>query len=197
MSSDELRTQIRQTIATIDPLDAVEADAATSVLAWIDSGAPLFRDHGPVPPRHLAVYFAILDENRRTVLQVDHIKAGAWVFPGGHVDTEPPATAVLRETREELAVVADFHPAFGDQPLLLTESLTRPPGEHVDVTLWYVLQGSEDMPITGDPSEFHRIRWVGLDDVDGWVESCYAPAQVRRYLTKLQQTLGPAVALRR
>jgi 8-oxo-dGTP pyrophosphatase MutT (NUDIX family) len=46
-------------------------------------------------------------------MQVDHIKAGAWVFPGGHVDTEPPADAVLREAHEELDIVARFHPAFG------------------------------------------------------------------------------------
>ena len=196
MTSDALRTQIRQTIATIDPLDAVEAAAAASVLAWIDSGAPLFRDHGPVPPRHLAVYFAILDDTRRTVAQVDHIKAGAWVFPGGHVDTEPPAAAVLRETREELAVLAHFHPAFGDRPLLLTESSTRPPGEHVDVTLWYVLQGSEDVPLAGDPAEFHGIRWVGINDPDEWVDSCYAPDQVRRFLTKLRRALDPAAVLR-
>lgn len=93
MSSDELRTQIRQTIATIDPRDAVEADAATSVLAWVDSGALLFCDRGPAPPRHLAVYFAVLDENRRTVLQVDHIKAGAWVFPA---DTSTPSLLRLQ-----------------------------------------------------------------------------------------------------
>jgi 8-oxo-dGTP diphosphatase len=169
MNSDALRTQIRQTVAAIEPLDAVEADAAASVLAWIESGAPLFRDHGPVPPRHFAVYFAMLDDDWRTVMQVDHIKAGAWVFPGGHVDAEPPADAVLREACEELDVVAQFHPAFGDRPLLVTESSTRAPGEHVDVTLWYVLRGSD---------------------------SCYAPAQVRRFLTKLKDVLEPAVARR-
>jgi 8-oxo-dGTP pyrophosphatase MutT (NUDIX family) len=166
----------------------------TSVLAWIDSGAPLFRDHGPVPPRHLAVYFAILDENRRTVLQVDHIKAGAWVFPGGHVDTEPPATAVLRETREELAVVADFHPAFGHQPLLVTESLTRPPGEHVDVTLWYVLEGNQSMPLTGDPGEFRGLRWASIERPDDWIATCYAPSQVGRFLIKLKHNLEFATA---
>lgn len=80
---------------------------------------------------------------------------------------------------------------------MVTESLTRPPGEHVDVTLWYVLRGSEDMPISGDPSEFRGVRWVGIDGLDEWVDSCYAPDQVRRYLTKLQQTLGLAAAPQR
>lgn len=84
MSHDILRAQIRETVAAITPLDPAETQAQASVLEWIDSAAPVFRDHGPVPPRHLAVYFAVLDEARRTVLQVDHIKAAAWVFPGGH-----------------------------------------------------------------------------------------------------------------
>ena len=65
------------------------------------------------------------------------------------------------------------------------------------MTLWYVLRGSEDMPIAGDPSDFHGVRWVSIDDLDAWVDSCYAPAQVRRYLTKLKQTLGPAAVLQR
>ena len=96
-----LRPHIRATVAAIPPLDPAEAAARSSVLDWIDSGAPLFRDQGPVPPRHLAVYFALVDVDRRTVLQVDHIKAGPWVFPGGHVDTEEPARAVRREASEE------------------------------------------------------------------------------------------------
>ena len=53
------------------------------------------------------------------------------------------------------------------------------------------------MPISGDPSEFRGVRWVGIDGLDEWVDSCYAPDQVRRYLTKLQQTLGLAAAPQR
>lgn len=64
-----LRDHLRRTVAGIRPADDTEADEQSSVLAWIDSGAPLFRDHGPFPPRHLAVYFAVLDPVRRTVLQ--------------------------------------------------------------------------------------------------------------------------------
>jgi 8-oxo-dGTP diphosphatase len=194
MSHDILRAQIRETVAAITPLDPAETHAQASVLEWIDSAAPLFRDHGPVPPRHLAVYFAVLDEAWRTVLQVDHIKAAAWVFPGGHVDTEPPAAAVLREAEEELSIAASFHPAFGDRPLFVTESVTRGPGEHVDVTLWHVLAGSRDMPLIGDTGEFDDLRWVSIDDPDSWVDTCYAPSEMRRCVTKLQQILAVAAA---
>ena len=190
MSHDMLRLQIAETVAAINPLDPAETDAQASVLAWIASGVPLFRDHGAVPPRHLAVYFAVFDEAHRTVLQVDHIKAAAWVFPGGHVDTELPAAAVRREAQEELTLDVRFHRAVGERPLFLTESVTRGPGEHVDVTLWYVLNGSQDAPFAGDETEFRGLRWVNIDHPADWIGSCYAPLQVGRFLTKLSQALA-------
>ncbi|MEV6850770.1 NUDIX domain-containing protein [Actinoplanes sp. NPDC051411] len=182
-----LRSSIRRTIAAIAPLDPAEASAQSSVLSWIDSGAPLFRERGPVPPRHLAVYFALLDPDRRRVLQVDHLKAGAWVFPGGHVDTEEPAAAVRREASEELTVDADF--LLGDEPLFVTESVTRPPGEHVDVTLWFILRGDSAMALSADPAEFRGLRWVSVDERDDWLGSCYAPDQVARFLTKVSAAI--------
>lgn len=190
--ADLLRDHVRRTVAAISPADDTEVGEQESVLAWIDSGERLFRDYGPFPPRHLAVYFAVLDPVRRTVLQVDHRKARAWVFPGGHVDTEPPAAAVVREAEEELGIAARFHPAFTDLPLLVTESWTRPPGEHVDVTLWYVLEGREDMTLTGDPAEFDGLRWSGIDQPESWINSCYSPSQVGRFLDKVKHTLGTA-----
>ena len=117
------------------------------------------------------------------------------MFSGGHVDTEPPAVAVVREAEEELGIDARFHPAFADRPLLVTESRTRPPGEHVDVTLWYVLHGSEDMKVTGDLGEFHGLRWSSIDQPEPWIGSCYAPHQIIRFLDKVKHALGTAVTL--
>lgn len=195
MSHKTLRDQIRVTVAAIAPLDPAEAQAQASVLAWIDSGAPLFRDHGPMPPRHLAVYFAILDDARRTVLQVDHIKAQAWVLPGGHVDSEPPTQAVVREAAEELTVQAGFHPTFDTRPLFITESVTRGPGQHTDVTLWFVLRGSQDMPLGGDETEFRGLRWVSIDRPGDWIATCHAPTEVGRFLTKLSRSLPAPAAV--
>jgi 8-oxo-dGTP pyrophosphatase MutT (NUDIX family) len=45
---------------------------------------------------------------------VDHIKAGCWLLPGGHVDDgEDPRVTVVREAEEELAIAARFHPGLG------------------------------------------------------------------------------------
>lgn len=194
MTVDErLRADIRQLIADINPFDEAEAAAQASVLAWIDSDAPLFREHGAVPPRHLAVYFAILDDADGSVMQVDHVKAQAFVFAGGHNDGELPHLTVLREASEELDVAAEFHPAAGASPLFLTESHLSGPLTHTDVTLWYVLRGSRNMPVNPDEREFTGIRWVRLAEVDEWVGDCYAPDQVGRFVAKLTDRLERAV----
>lgn len=192
---EALRGAIRELIAGIDPLDAVEAATQASVLEWIDSGQPLFREHGAVPRRHLAVYFALLDDAAGTVMQVDHVKAGRWVFAGGHNDGELPDVTVVREASEELGVVAEFHPAVGPLPLFVTESRVGADGDpmaHTDVTLWYVIRGLEGMPIEPDPREFSGTRWVRLADVDRWVGDCYAPDQVSRFIRKLSAALESA-----
>ncbi|MDR7277726.1 NUDIX hydrolase [Catenuloplanes atrovinosus] len=192
---EALRDAIRDLVAGIRPLDVIEASTQASVLEWIDSGEPLFREHGAVPPRHLAVFFALLDDAAGTVMQVDHVKAGRWVFAGGHNDGELPDVTVVREASEELGVAAEFHPAIGSLPLFVTESRVGADGDpmaHTDVTLWYVIRGQEGMPIQPDPREFAGIRWVRLADVDRWVGDCFAPDQVSRFVTKLSGALESA-----
>jgi 8-oxo-dGTP diphosphatase len=104
--------------------------------------------------QHLCVYFALFDDARRSVLLVDHVKAGLWLFPGGHVDDgEDPRTTVLREEAEELRITGEFHPRFGDEPLFLTVTKTRGDHSHTDVSLWFVLAGDQDMRIEADPRE--------------------------------------------
>ncbi len=187
-----LRDEIRQLVADVVPFDGVEVDAQASVLAWIDSGAELFREHGATPPRHLAVYFAFLDDADGSVMQVDHVKAKAWLLPGGHNDRESPWMSVVRECKEELGVDAAFHGVTGRMPLFLTESQTRGPDSHTDVTLWFVLSGSRDMAVHPDEREFTGIRWVRLADVEKWVGDCYAPQQVARFVAKLTAALERA-----
>lgn len=182
-----MRQPIREVVTAITPGDPAESAARRSVLDWIDSGAPLFRVGGAEPPRHLAVYFALVDEG--ALLQIDHVKAGTWLLPGGHVDTEPPWEAVVREAREELGIDAVPHPATGPVPIYLTESVTLGAGVHTDVTLWFALAGDRSATLTPDPAEIRRTRWVPLADVTAWSAEGYAPEQVRAFAAKLATAL--------
>jgi 8-oxo-dGTP diphosphatase len=186
----DLRHDLRAVVAAIEPFDAAEADAQRSVLRWVDSGEALYRDSGSAPARHLAVYFTLVDPADHAVLQIHHVKADRWMFAGGHVDTEPPCEAVVREAAEELGITATFHPAVGRRPLLITESQTNTLiDSHLDVTLWYVLAGHRSVPLTPDPAEIHAVRWVRLDDAATWAPQSPTPHQAYRFAQKLTAAL--------
>lgn len=152
-----MRDQIRANIAAIRPLDEIEARDIADSLDWVDSGAELIRRAKPAtPPCHLVSYFAVVDGD--WVLLVDHINAGLWLPPGGHVEPgETPAQTVAREVQEELGMEADFltpHPVF----LTVTDTVGLTAG-HTDVSLWFVLRGHKDREIAFDRSEFQGVKW--------------------------------------
>jgi 8-oxo-dGTP pyrophosphatase MutT (NUDIX family) len=160
------RAVVRALAAGIVPADGREAADRDATLRWIDSGAPLFRIAKPATPdRHLCAYSGLVDDTRGTVLLVDHVKAGLWLPPGGHVDDgEDPRDTALREAEEELGVDARFHPRFGAEPVLLSVSRTRGADSHTDVTFWFVLDGREDMPVVVDAREARQVRWFPLSE---------------------------------
>jgi 8-oxo-dGTP pyrophosphatase MutT (NUDIX family) len=185
------RDVVEDLVAGVMPLDQQESQDKANTLEWIRSGAPLFRTAPPATPdKHLCVYFALFDEARRSVLLIDHVKAGLWLFPGGHVDDgEDPRATVLRELSEELQVAGEFHPRFGDDPLFLTVTRTRGEHSHTDVSFWFVLAADQDMHITADPREANEVRWFALDDPIEWAHDRFDP-HMTRFRHKLLASLG-------
>lgn len=99
-----MRSQIRDELMAIKPLDDLEREHLLDALAWVDSGAELFRVAKPAtPPKHLVSYFAIVDDDH--ILLVDHKNAQLWLPAGGHVEYgEHPRLTVVRELEEELEI---------------------------------------------------------------------------------------------
>lgn len=191
MLSDDPRAVVRGRVKAVVPFDERESADQADILGWIDSGAPLFRTVKPATPhRHLAVYFALLDEASRSVLLVDHLKARAWLLPGGHVDEdEDPAWSVEREAFEELQVTPKFHERLGDgQPAFLSVNQTRGEHSHIDVTLWFAFAGDSTAEVHPDPAEFSDIRWFSLDDED-WLADRFDP-QMSRFVSKVTSALA-------
>lgn len=158
-----MRQIIADLVRSISPYDPLETDHLRQTLAWIESGAPLFRIQKPAtPPQHLVAYFALLDPTQNKLLLVDHKNAGLWLPSGGHVEmNEHPHTTVVREAHEELGLAAHF---LWNDPLFLT--VTETVGGktvHIDVSLWYVLVGDCTVPLAYDPAEFYGIAWFPLD----------------------------------
>lgn len=170
-------------VTGIAPFDEHEHADQAATLRWIRSGAPLTRSGSP--DKHLCVYFALFDVARRTVLLVDHVKSGLWLFPGGHVDDgEDPRVTVRREAAEELRINAEFHPSFGDDPLFLTVTKTRGAHSHTDVSFWFVLAADQHMPLEADPREARQVRWFAVDDPGEWAHDRFDP-QMARFREKL------------
>jgi len=154
-----------ETLATLKPLDQMEADHLHDTLLWIKSGAPLYRIQKPdVPPKHLVAYFVLWDEEASKILLVDHKKAQLWLPPGGHVEPdEDPRETARRECREELGIDADF---IIDEPLFITQTVTVGlTAGHTDVSLWYLLRGSATHHYAFDTDEFEAIKWFNINDI--------------------------------
>jgi 8-oxo-dGTP diphosphatase len=158
-----MRGAIRQEMAAIRPLDALEATHRDDVLRWIDSGAELCRLAKPATPaKHLVSYFAVVSDDH--VLLVDHRLAQLWLPTGGHVEPgEHPRETVLRELREELGIVPEGE--IGE-PLMITCTTTvGQTAGHTDVSLWYVVRLAMKQPLQYDEEEFAAVRWFHQDAI--------------------------------
>ena len=173
-------------VSAIEPLDDLEHEHRVDTLRWLKSTDDVFRRVKPATPdRHLVSYVAVLDPDDGSSLLVDHVNAGLWLPPGGHVEPdEHPADTAGREATEELGIAPVFvrHPP---RPEFLT--VTRTVGQdhgHLDVSLWFVLRGRRGMPTTPDDAEMREVRWwrhADVLDVDG---GRFDP-HYRRFLTKV------------
>ena len=142
--------------------------APSSSIAWVRSGAEIYRTRKPdVPPKHLVAYFAVVDVDADRILLVDHIIAGLWLPAGGHVEPgEDPRATVTCELAEELAATADLVAGLSSNPLFVTQTTTvGSDAGHVDVSLWYVVAASIDDRFEPDPREFRDIRWWSFDEI--------------------------------
>lgn len=162
-----VRRSIEDQVKKIKPFDPLESQHREEVLEWISSGADLFRIKKPdVPLKHLVSYFVVIDRAQKSMLLVDHIKAQLWLPTGGHVEiNEDPRDAVVREMNEELRMKTTF--LHNDKsPFFITSTKTGglTPG-HIDISLWYLVQGSIHDFIDYERAEFNDIEWFTFDEV--------------------------------
>ena len=146
-------------VSVLVPADDVEAHHRQEVLPWLQSTDDVYRRVKPAtPPRHLVSYVVPVDPTDGSVLLVDHINAGLWLPPGGHVEPdEHPAATAYREAREELGIVGanlDGQPAF----VTVTDTVGIDAG-HTDVSLWFLIEGRRTQQFTPDAGEFRDVRW--------------------------------------
>jgi 8-oxo-dGTP pyrophosphatase MutT (NUDIX family) len=174
-----LAEEIAETLRAIPEGDAQEATDKALVLSLLARGIPVIREDAPDrPDPHLVSYVLLTDGEK--LLLVDHIKSGLWLPAGGHVEPgEHPDTTARREAMEELRIEAEL---LHDGPAFVTHQHTTGPLPHHDLSLWYILRGSETEAYEWDKGEFRGIAWFAPDEIP------YARAepQLRRGIEKLQ-----------
>ena len=178
-----MRDVVLSELMSIAPADAGEQAHWDDAVAWVKSGAPLFRVAKPAtPPKHLISYFAVVDEDN--ILLVDHKNAQLWLPAGGHVETdEHPRATVVRELHEELGIQIALEDVEPPLMLTCTETVGLTAG-HTDVSLWYVVNADKATPITFDASEFNAVRWFKFQDVP----LQRSDPHIARFLAKLSAT---------
>lgn len=180
---------IHDLVATLTPLDPLEAEQIADTLGWLEATDDVFRRSKPATPaRHLVSYVVLLDRDNFDVLLVDHVNAGLFLPPGGHVEPdEHPAATARRECREELGIEVSLA-GNGVDPAFLTVSTTigLDPG-HTDVSLWFIGEASRRLRLTLDLVEFRGVRWWSLDEVASADEKDFDP-HFHRFLRKALST---------
>ena len=186
LSDFETHDEIIKIIRDIVPFDDLEHQHIEETLKWIKSGVPIFRLQKPdIPPKHLASYFILFDKSAKKVLLVDHKISGLWLPSGGHVEpNEHPYITVERECLEELGIKANF---WQKKLIFLTSTNTVGISKgHVDVNLWYILEGCQHTQYKFDTKEFNTVQWFAFDEIP------YERSDIdmKRFISKLEGILS-------
>ena len=175
---------MHELVAKVTPLDVVESDHIADTLRWLEGTDDVFRLSEPaLPERHLVSYIVILDRDNFDVFLVDHVNAGLFLPPGGHVEPdEHPAVTARRECREELGIAASFSESSTPAFVTVTTTVGLDAG-HTDVSLWFITDGSRSLEMTLDQVEFRGSRWWTLEEVMSAPGKQFDP-HFHRFMTK-------------
>ena len=174
---------VAELVAGIVPGDPQEAADVRTVLSWLDSTDDVFRRVKPaVPDRHLVSYVVPTDPSGRMLLG-EHLNAGLWLAPGGHVEVdEHPAVTAEREAAEELGI--DPPGRLSDRPVFLSSTVTvGVDSGHTDVSLWFPIALRSDEQLHIDRTEFRSVRWWSPEEIYAAPPAAFDPA-LGRFIAK-------------
>ena len=158
---------VHDLVTNIAPFDPLESEHIADTLRWLEATDDVFRRSKPATPdRHLVSYAVLLDRDNFDVLLVDHVNSGLFLPPGGHIEPdEHPAAAARRECSEELGIEGSLAGGGVDPAFATVTTTIGLDAGHTDVSLWFILEGSQDLELTFDEVEFRGARWWSFEEV--------------------------------
>ena len=180
-----LTETVGRLVESVDPIDVIERAHRATALQWLASTDDIFRRVKPATPYwHLVCYTPLIDPDSEQSLMVDHIQAGLWLPPGGHVEpNEHPVHAAQREVHEEVGLEVQLDPD-ALRPDFITITKTRElASSHYDVCLWFSLMVQCDAALTIDGREFTRMKWWPDQEV-AEMDSSRLDPHYHRFLSK-------------
>ena len=172
-------------VAGIVPGEQQEAEDVGATLRWLNETDDVFRREKPaIPDPHLVSYVVPVDRDSGRMLLGEHLNAGLWLPPGGHVEVdEHPTVTAGREAVEELGV--DPGGRLIGEPVFLSAAVTVGVDScHTDVSLWFLLSLRQDEGLRVNGAEFRTVRWWSADEIGAAGPATFDPA-LGRFITKL------------
>ena len=159
------RSDLLRLLTAYQPTDSDEQHYRLEMLDLAAVAHDPFDRFQYVPGHFTASGFVIHPAGGR-ILLIHHAKIGAWLQPGGHIDSgdSSPLAAAVREITEETGVEAltpvtegiidvDIH--------VFPERSDQPEHRHFDIRFAFVAARAD----LASNHEVLEARWVGLDEI--------------------------------
>ncbi len=131
---------------------------------------------------HFCAMFVVYDPKEKKVFAVNHRKAGMWLFPGGHLETnELPEDNVVREIKEELGLdiaLSDVQGPFGMQIIDIENPRTAC---KVHFDLFYALKKPQQEMVV-DMRECSEYGWFTPDELLEKMIDSYYKRSVKKFV---------------
>lgn len=159
---DLVKETYLSSLRQIQPLDEVEQEHIADALSWISKTSELCKPENM--EKHACAISVILSQDRKKTFLIDHIKAGIWLPPGGHVEKGKTFIDTIKnETKEELGVELEF---IKENPFFLSQTKAKDKsGIHTDVTAWFLVEGDENSNYSVLEKEAREGKWFSIEEI--------------------------------
>ena len=161
--TNTLKNQYILSINAIKPLDEKEQNDIQEVKSWIHQSESLWKPENM--EKHFGAIGIILSKDKTKTFLINHRKAGIWLPPGGHVENRQTfKETIAMELREEVGINEPVY--INSDIFFLTQTRVQEAGrEHIDITVWYLLEGDESVNYPVLEDEATEGKWFLIQTI--------------------------------